>query len=141
MQTKLINNSSSELIIFFTGWGCDDIQFQNMQSHRNILLIWDYSDLNLQFDFSHYKKNYLIAYSAGVFAASLLQKKFPKLDKKVAINGNPLMFDDYYGIPADIIKVFKNLNLSNYMDFRKKYIVINDEELCMDATSSFENSN
>lgn len=131
MKTKLINNNSKELIIFLSGWGCDDIQFKNMESSKDVLICWDYSNLEFEFNFSdyNYTKYYLIAYSAGVFTAGLLQEKFPPLSKKIAINGNPLLLDEYFGIPQNIRQVFKDLNLDNYMDFRKNYLVYDDEEL------------
>lgn len=129
MKIKLINNNSSELIIFLSGWGCDDIQFESMTSSKDVLICWDYTDLDFKFDFPGYKKYYLVAYSAGVFIAGILQEKFPELDKKIAINGNPLLVDEYFGIPADIRHIFKDLNLENYMDFRKNYLVYDDNEL------------
>ena len=129
MKIKLINNTSNELIIFLSGWGCDDIQFKNMKSSKNVLICWDYSNLDFNFDFSVYEKYYLIAYSAGVFTAGLIQDKLPETLCKIAINGNPLFTDEYFGIPDNIRKVFKNLNLDNYIDFRKNYLVIDDEEL------------
>ena len=36
MKIKLINNNSSELIIFLSGWGCDDIQFESMTSSKDV---------------------------------------------------------------------------------------------------------
>lgn len=129
MKLKLINNSSEDLIIFLSGWGCDDNQFKDMRSAKNVLLCWDYSDINFDFDASAYKNVYLLAYSAGVFAAGLIKNKLPALKQKTAVNGNPLIFDDYYGIPKDVIKVFRGLNLSNYMDFRRDYLVAGEEEL------------
>ena len=130
MNTKFIKNNSDELIIFFTGWGCDDIQFLNIKTSKNLLLIWDYTELNdFNHDFSKYKKNYLITYSAGVFASNLFKNKLPKLDKKIAISGNPLIFDEYFGISKETLRVMKSLNLDNYMDFRRKYLVYDDEQL------------
>ena len=130
MNTKLIKNNSNELIIFFTGWGCDDIQFQNIKTSKNLLLIWDYEELSdLNFDFSVYDKIHLITYSAGVFVANLFKNKFPKLTQKIAISGNPLIFDEYFGISKDTLRVMKSLNLDNYMDFRRKYLVYDEEQL------------
>lgn len=129
MKSKLISQPNDELLIFLSGWGCDDNQFKEISCSKNILLCWDYADINFDFDFSRYKKVYLAAYSAGVFAAGLIKYKFPKLESSLAINGNPLMFDKYYGIPPNVIKVFKGLNLSNYMDFRLKYLVTDEAEL------------
>lgn len=130
MESKLlIDNKSNELVIFLSGWGCDDIQFRNMKSSKNVLICWDYTNLDFNFDFSGYEKFYLIAYSAGVFTAGFIENKLPVAVCKIAVNGNPLFTDEYFGIPANVRQVFKSINLNNYMDFRKNYLVINDEEL------------
>lgn len=137
MKTKFIAADSKELIVFLTGWGCDDNQFKNMKSSKNLLICWDYSSLDFEFDFSPYSKVYLIAYSAGVFVAGLIKDKLPKLALTVAINGNPLTFDKYYGIPAEVLETFRGLNLDNYIEFRRKYLVASEEELAdFNANSS-----
>jgi malonyl-CoA O-methyltransferase/biotin synthesis protein BioG len=129
MKTKLISKNSSKLIIFLSGWGCDDVQFQNMTSKSDVFLCWDYSDLDFDFNFDKYETIDLIAYSAGVFVGGLIKDKLPKLNKRVAINGNLKMFDKYFGIPKNVLDLMSGLNLDNYMDFRRNYLVISDEEL------------
>ena len=129
MKQKLIKNKSEELIIFLSGWGCDDIQFRNIKSSKDVLICWDYTNTDFDFNFNNYKKYYLIAYSAGVFMAGLIQDKLPKTELKIAINGNPLLTDDYFGIPKHIRQIFKDLNINNYMDFRKNFLVMNSTEL------------
>ena len=59
---------------------------------------------------------------------------------KIAVNGNPLFADEYFGIPQKTRQIFKDLNLDNYMDFRKKYLVINDEELAYFNQNASERS-
>ena len=134
MKTNYFNNNSNELIIFLTGWGCDDIQFKNMTSickKYDILICWNYSDLKFEpkLNFEKYSKIYLLTYSAGVYAAGLIQNYLPKIDYSIAINGNPLMFDKLFGIPKEVLNIFRNLNLSNYIDFRRKYLVYSEDEL------------
>lgn len=129
MRTKLIaNNNTSHLIVYLSGWGCDDVQFKNMTSSKNVLICWDYTNLDFEFDFSKYENIYLIAYSAGVFIAGLIKDKLPKFNYKVTVNGNPLIFDEYFGA-ASVKKVLGNINSSNYMDFRRNYLVVNEEQL------------
>ena len=129
MKTKLIQNNSNDLVVFLTGWGCDDNQFKNFFSSKNLLLCWDYSTLDFEFDFSKYNKVSLLAYSAGVLVACLLQDKFPKLEKKVAVNGNPLMTDEKFGISKEKIDLMLNLNLDNCMEFISTYLIYDRQEL------------
>lgn len=129
METKLLSKKSDELIIFLSGWGCDGGQFKNIACRRDLLICWDYCDMSFDFDFSPYKKVWLIGYSAGVFAAGFIKDKLPKLAAAIAVNGNPLSMDKYYGIPPQTIAKFKGLNLDNYMAFRRDFLVISEEEL------------
>lgn len=129
MKTKLIENNSIDLVIFLAGWGCDDVQFKNTTCSKNLLLCWDYSDLEFGFNFSPYKRIDLIAYSAGIFVSGLIQNKLPKLNSKIAINGNVKIFDGYFGISKFVLDFMHNLNLDNYMDFRRKFLVNSEEEL------------
>ena len=129
MKTKLRESNSNDLVVFLTGWGCDDNQFKNFSSSKNLLLCWDYCTLDFEFDFSKYNKVSLLAYSAGVLVACLLKEKFPKFDKTIAVNGNPLMIDKKFGIDKKIIDLMLNLNLDNCMDFISTYIVYDKQEL------------
>ena len=129
MKTKLIENNSNDLVVFLTGWGCDDNQFKNFSSSKNLLLCWDYCTLDFEFDFSKYNRVSLLAYSAGVLVACLLKEKFPKFDKTVAVNGNPLMIDAKFGIDKNITDLMLNLNLDNCMDFISTYLVYDKQEL------------
>lgn len=79
-------------------------------------------------NFKAYKEIYLIVYSAGVFIAGLIKDKLPTIKKSIALNGNPLMFDKHFGIKDEVLKVFRGLNLSNYMQFRRDYLVFSDKE-------------
>ena len=122
MKTKLIENNCNDLIVFLTGWVCDDNQFKNFSSSKNLLLCWDYSTLDFEFYFSKYNKVSLLAYSAGVLIACLLQDKFPEFDKKV-------MLDKKFGISKKIIDLMLNLNLDNCMDFISTYLIYDNQEL------------
>lgn len=128
MKTKFTDNNSDELIFFLLGWGCDDRPYQNMTSSKNVLLLWDYNDLDFEFDFTPYKKIYLLAYSAGVFIADILEDKLPKFDLKIAINGNPLLNDEYFGITKEAKTAMAGLNLLNFLEFRRNFLVVTDEQ-------------
>lgn len=128
MQHFYINNNSRDLIVFFSGWGCDFNQFTNLHDEKDVLILYDYQDLNLDFDFSKYDNIYVIAYSAGVFIASIMADNIPNIRQKVALCGNPYLFDETLGLSEEIINVFKEITLDNYLEFRRKYMVIDDAE-------------
>ena len=128
MQYFYQNNHSSDLIVFFSGWGCDYNQFTNLHDHKDVLILYDYQDLSLDFDFSKYENIYVIAYSAGVFVASIMADNIPHVRQKVALCGNPYLFDEKLGISQENIRTFKAITLDNYLDFRRKYMVVTDEE-------------
>ena len=93
-----------------------------------MVILYDYQDLNLDFDFAKYANIYVIAYSAGVFVASILADKLPNVRQKVALCGNPYLFDEKLGVSQATIQTFKDISLDNYLEFRRKYMVFSDEE-------------
>ncbi len=129
METKLISNNSENLIVFLTGWGCDDNQFELLSPKNcDVLICYDYSSLDFLFDFSQYKNFYLITFSAGVFMAGVLKEKFPIFKKTIAINGNPLAYDKYFGLSKEVIKAFSEISKENVFEFRRKYLVYDEKE-------------
>ena len=129
MKYELIKNNHKDLIVFLTGWGCDNRQFSFMKSEKDILIVYDYTSPDFNFDFDGYENYYLITFSAGVFMAGFLKDKLPNLKKAIAINGNPLAYDEYFGLRPDVVDMFKGITLTNAMDFRRGYLVYDDEEL------------
>jgi len=127
MKNFFINNSSDKLILFFAGWGCDEYEFEHLKSKSDVLILYDYDNLNLNFDFSKYKEINLLAFSAGVFVASIFQFNF-KINKKVALSGNPYLFDKHFGLSDEIIDVFNNITEENCDEFARNYLVKTDEE-------------
>lgn len=128
MQYFYQNNNSHDLIVFFSGWGCDYHQFTNLHDQKDVLILYDYQDLTLDFDLKKYENIDIIAYSAGVFVASIFAQNIPHVRQKVALCGNPYLFDKKLGISQENIRVFKEITLDNYLDFRRKYMVVSDEE-------------
>ena len=128
MQYFYINNNSADLIVFFAGWGCDENQFTNLHDEKDVLILYDYQNLELDFDFSKYENIYVLAYSAGVFVASIMANHIPNVRQKVALCGNPYLFDEILGLSAEIVQVFREITLDNYLEFRRKYMVFSDEE-------------
>ena len=128
MQTYFLDNNSDKLILFFTGWGCDENQFTNLTTKYDLLLLYDYQNPDLEFDFSKYSEINVLAYSAGVFISSIMCKNIPNIKQKIAISGNPYLFDEKLGLTKNLVREFKEINLDNYLDFRRKYMVETDEE-------------
>jgi len=128
MQFFYQNNHSEDLIVFFAGWGCDQNQFTNLHDVKDILILYDYQDLSLDFDFSKYKHTDIIAYSAGVFVACIFAHRIKNIRRKVAVCGNPYLFDETFGVSENTIRVFQTITLDNYLDFRRKYMVFSDAE-------------
>lgn len=122
MKTYFQNNKKNELILFFCGWGMDEKPFSPISSDFDILYVFDYSELELNFDFSKYKKIILLAFSAGVFMADYLKNVLPLCGLKIAINGSLQLFNPKLGLPKSSVKDMENINLSNYLDFRRSLI-------------------
>ena len=127
MKHYFIDKKSETLLLFFSGWGCDEYEFEHLNSDSDVLILYDYTDLKLEFDFSKYKEINLIAFSAGVFAASVFDFNF-KLSKKVALDGNPYLFDEYFGLSKNIQDVLYNITEENADDFARNYLIKTDEE-------------
>lgn len=122
MQTFLRNNNSNELILLFNGWGMDERPYKPIASSRDILFVSDYTDLELNFDFSKYEKIILMTFSAGAFMAAYLKEKLPKLDLKIALSGNFYLFKDGLGTPQEMLYAMENVSFENALEFRKNLV-------------------
>ena len=127
MKKYLINKNSDRLLIFFTGWGCDEHEFDHLESSSDVLLLYDYTDLSIDFDFTKYKEFDLIAFSAGVFVASVVELGF-NINRKIAISGNPYLFDERLGLSEKIQGILCNITEKNADDFARNYLIKTDEE-------------
>ena len=124
------NNKEPDLCLVFCGWGTDEYLYMPVLNDMDYLLYYDY-DKELQFsipiDISSYNDIYLLAYSAGGFMPAVLKDKLPNIKKSVSVNSSVELFGKY-GLNDDFLKITKELNNSNYLDFRKKYMTETDEE-------------
>ena len=127
MKQYLKDNNSGKLLIFFTGWGCDESEFEHIKSDSDVLILYDYLNLDFNFDFSKYKEVNLIAFSAGTFVASLFDFDF-EINKNIAISGNPYLFDEKLGLSEKIQNVLRNITEENAEEFAKNYLVKTEEE-------------
>ena len=127
MKQHFINNNSETLLIFFTGWGCDEYEFEHLETKSDVLLLYDYSNLDLDFDFSKYKKFNMLTFSAGVFIGSIYNFDF-EFDKIFAVDGNPYLFDEHYGLSNEMQEILYNITEENAEEFARNYLVKTDEE-------------
>jgi len=131
MKHFLRNNHSDKLLLFFTGWGCDEYQFGHLKYDGDVLFLYNYNNLELDFDFSKYKEIIVMAYSAGVFISSVFPKRIPNVVKRIMIDGNPYLFDEKFGVPKNILTAFMEVDAKNCIDFRKKYLVSTHYEMML----------
>ena len=68
-----------------------------------------------------------MTYSAGVSIAPCLN--LPKIDYSVAINGTVNLCHPKYGLSSEVVEVFRNISMENYMEFRKNFLVKTSTEL------------
>ena len=127
MKQFFINKNSNELIVFFTGWGCDEHEFAHLITDRNVLIFYDYTNLDYNFDFSKYTKIDMLSFSAGVFVGSVFQHKF-KFNKKIAVAGNPYLFDKQVGLSKNMQDFLYNLTEEQCDSFTRNYLVKTEEE-------------
>lgn len=123
MKQYFVNNHSDTLVLFFCGWGMDEKPFKPLKTKYDLLLLYNYSELSLDFDFSKYKDIHLISYSYGVFVGAMLGKNIPlqKLKSKTAINGTLKPIDNNYGIPDKIFDItLNNMTLETAIKFRER---------------------
>ena len=101
MQYHWLNKQNNDnLVVFFAGWSFDYIPFEFLECGNNdVVVIFDYNNLEGLPLFSNYKTKTLITWSMGVYIAYLLKDKLPNFDKKIAINGTVYPIDDKFGIP------------------------------------------
>ena len=101
------HSGSSELLLFFSGWGSEPGMFisgSDTGPGRNILMLWDYRDMTLDPDLLHgYGRISLLAWSMGVWAAGKALGEAGMVNgPRLAVNGTPFPIDDGRGIPTTI---------------------------------------
>ncbi|MCR5266315.1 MAG: DUF452 family protein [Cyanobacteria bacterium RUI128] len=115
----LSKNKSDKLIIFFNGWGMDEIIVSRLDTEDyDVVVLYDYNNLNLDIDLSQYREKHVVAWSMGVMVATLFN--FGKLKTKTALCGTPYTVDDEYGIPEKIynltLRTFSEKTVQKFME-------------------------
>lgn len=105
------NQNSQELILVFGGFASHPSHFSHLKSDKNVILVYDYENLDFKFDLSPFSKITLIAFSMGVCVASKILKDI-EFSQKIAINGTNFGMDKLKGIhPAIFAKQIKKFDL------------------------------
>ncbi|MCM1264616.1 MAG: DUF452 family protein [Candidatus Gastranaerophilales bacterium] len=114
----LKKTNSKELIIFFNGWGMDDFIVSHLDcGDYDVIVFYDYNNLDIDIDLSEYQQKHVVAWSMGVMIATLFN--FGEITSATAVCGTPKPIDDQHGIPEKIynitIKGFNELSAKKFM--------------------------
>lgn len=108
MRIGWLNKSNTgRVVVFFNGWGMDAQVVAHLKADCDVLVCYDYRELNQVFpDIKQYKEIYVIAWSMGVWAAAQV---LPSLNwpvkKYIAFNGTERPVDDRFGIPVKVYEL------------------------------------
>lgn len=128
MQHRLYpaEHPRQQLILYFNGWAMTPEAVDHLVRPEgyDLLVVWDYRSLELDFDFSPYAEIKLVAWSMGVWAADLfytgLEHRLP-LSTAVAICGTGYPMDDRLGIPRAIFEgTMHGLSEANRTRFNRR---------------------
>lgn len=101
------NQNSQELILVFGGFASHPSHFLHLKSNKNVILVYDYENLDFNLNLNPFSKIILVAFSMGVCVASKILKDV-KFSQKIAINGTNFGIDKLKGIhPAIFSKQIK----------------------------------
>lgn len=141
MTSKWINkNGKKSCIVFFNGWGMNEsILPINNNMEFDLFMCYNYNgieDLNKE-EFKQYDNIHLVAWSLGVYAASVaVQNCSLTFVKKIAINGTMSAIDDSKGIPKGIfvgtIRGWNDINRDKFnlrMMGNRTYLMKCDDKL------------
>ncbi|MCD8378174.1 MAG: DUF452 family protein [Candidatus Gastranaerophilales bacterium] len=114
----LKHTNSNSLIIFFNGWGMDDFIVSSLDCCGfDVIVFYDYNNLDTDISFDEYSEKHIIAWSMGVMISQLFD--FGDIKSATAICGTPNVIDDKYGIPERIynltVKGFNELSAGKFM--------------------------
>lgn len=104
---KLINTSQSKLLLFFAGWSASPGSFSHLVAAEDtdLWICYDYRDLTFDEDLSAYREIHLVAWSLGVWVASVVfREKEWSFTDAIAINGTICPIHNRQGIPDAIFK-------------------------------------
>ena len=62
------------------------------------------------------------------FSSLLSSDRLPNLKQKIAVNGNPYLFDAQKGLSPEMINVLNQVLQGGPIDFQRDYLVFSPEE-------------
>jgi hypothetical protein len=116
MNHSYFGNHKKQLIIFFSGWGMEDIACRDLDlSEYDLLCLYDYRSLELPAEaikiISGYDKKHLICWSMGILAAEQVHSSLKNLVSRIALCGSPFAISNDHGIPPRIFnKTFQKFS-------------------------------
>ncbi len=106
-KTWIRQDKQAKLILFFNGWGMDKATINHLEtSDYDVIEFNDYTVLDFDdSEFKTYSQIYVVAWSLGVLAASLvLAHTTLPINKSIAINGTANPVEAKEGIPPKVFK-------------------------------------
>ncbi|MDD5597119.1 MAG: DUF452 family protein [Victivallaceae bacterium] len=135
MEKLWINRqSSAELLLFFNGWGMDEKPFRHLDGcpGLDVLMLYDYTELEKVEIPAVYESVHLTAWSLGVFAAAKVLQDV-ELSGSVAVNGTLRPVDEGEGIaPAVFQASIDSWSEAAAMKFNRR--------MCLEHHDFFKNS-
>lgn len=123
-QTFITHRNSSDLLLFFAGWGMDEHLADDMaETASDCMLCFDYH--NLDFDtsaLSSYRHIRVAAWSMGVWVAGqTLQHHSLSPEQCIAFNGTNHPIDDGRGIPDAVFRgTLDNFSAQTWEKFQRR---------------------
>ncbi len=123
----LHHHNRNALLVFCNGWGMDGRPFAPLQARAvDVLMCYDYTDLEVEEDLSaviaSYAEAYLVGWSMGVWAGQcLFAASAGRFQRKIAINGTLCPIHDRFGIPVEIFSsTLENFNEAVRLKFYRR---------------------
>ncbi len=125
-----ITGDSSNLIIFYTGWGmgAESVALKSLMS--DVLVFYDYRDISIESELinkiNQYNHLTIVAWSLGVVPATCNRNLY-NADRMIAINGSLFPASDKYGIPEAVYQgTHDNLEENSLGKFIKRMFLSNE---------------
>lgn len=123
-SAKIIDNSSSRLILIFAGWAMDANPFGDLtHTSYDVAVVWDYTDFSFDSGLlDGYDEVCVIAWSFGVYAASaVLRGDDRRITRRIAVNGTMHPVDASRGIPPEVFEgTLRGLDERNLRKFYRR---------------------